>query len=73
MIRNVNTIEEYRSLDKGAILSQAARTVGTGLPDLYAALILTECPLRYGMQSTTVQYTPAHHSWPLSQSSALQT
>ena len=27
MIKNVNTIEEYRSLDKGAILSQAARTV----------------------------------------------
>ena len=27
MIRNVNTIEEYRSLDKAAILAQAARTV----------------------------------------------
>ena len=27
MIKNVNTIEEYRALDKGAILSQAARTV----------------------------------------------
>ncbi len=27
MIKNVNTIEEYRSLDNGAILSQAARTV----------------------------------------------
>ena len=27
MIKNVNTIEEYRNLDKGAILSQAARTV----------------------------------------------
>jgi len=28
MIKNVNTIEEYRSLDKGAILSKAAQTVG---------------------------------------------
>lgn len=27
MIKNVNAIEEYRALDKGAILSQAARTV----------------------------------------------
>lgn len=27
MIKNVNTIEEYRSLDKGAVLSKAARTV----------------------------------------------
>ena len=28
MIKNVNTIEEYRALDKGNILTQAARTVG---------------------------------------------
>ena len=27
MIKNVNTIEEYRSLDKASILSRAARTV----------------------------------------------
>ena len=27
MIKNVNTIEEYKSLDKGAILTQAGRTV----------------------------------------------
>ncbi len=27
MIKNVNTIEEYNSLDKGAILTQAGRTV----------------------------------------------
>lgn len=27
MIKNVNTIEEYKNLDKGAILSQSARTV----------------------------------------------
>lgn len=26
-MKNVNTIEEYRNLDNGAILSQAARTV----------------------------------------------
>lgn len=26
MIKNVNTIEEYRTLDKGAILSQSGRT-----------------------------------------------
>lgn len=27
VIKNVNTAEEYRTLDKGFILSQAARTV----------------------------------------------
>ena len=27
MIKNVNTIEEYKNLDKGAILTQAGRTV----------------------------------------------
>lgn len=27
MIKNVNTIEEYRNLDKGAVLNQSARTV----------------------------------------------
>ena len=33
MIKNVNTIEEYRSLDKGAILSQAARTIWDAIVD----------------------------------------
>ena len=33
MIKNVNTIEEYRSLDKGAILSQAARTIWDAIND----------------------------------------
>ena len=32
MIKNVNTIEEYKILDKGAILNQAARTVRFRLP-----------------------------------------
>lgn len=27
MVKNVNTIEEYRSLDKALVLTQAARTV----------------------------------------------
>lgn len=27
MIKNVNTIEEYRSIDKGSMLQQAGRTV----------------------------------------------
>ena len=27
MIKNVNTIEEYRSIDKAMVLNQAARTV----------------------------------------------
>lgn len=31
MIKNVNTIEEYRNLDKGAVLNQAGRTVSDGL------------------------------------------
>jgi hypothetical protein len=31
MIKNVNTIEEYRSLDKGSILNQQARTVSSTL------------------------------------------
>lgn len=33
MIKNVNTIEEYRNLDKGAILSQAARTIWDAIND----------------------------------------
>lgn len=33
MIKNVNTIEEYRVLDKGAILSQAARTIWDAIKD----------------------------------------
>lgn len=33
MIKNVNTIEEYRSLDKGSILSQAARTIWDAIND----------------------------------------
>lgn len=33
MIKNVNTVEEYRSLDKGAILSQAARTIWDAIND----------------------------------------
>ncbi|KAL6714659.1 Autophagy protein 7 [Lecanora helva] len=33
MIRNVNTIEEYRSLDKGAILSQAGHTIWDAIDD----------------------------------------
>ena len=33
MIKNVNTIEEYRNLDKGAILSQAARTIWAAIND----------------------------------------
>lgn len=33
MIKNVNTIEEYRSLDKGAILLQAARTIWDAIND----------------------------------------
>ena len=33
MIKNVNTIEEYRGLDKGAILSQAARTIWDAIND----------------------------------------
>ena len=33
MIKNVNTIEEYRSLDKGAILSQAACTIWDAVND----------------------------------------
>ena len=33
MIKNVNTIEEYRGLDKAAILSQAARTIWDTIND----------------------------------------
>lgn len=33
MIKNVNTIEEYRGLDKGMILSQAARTIWDAIDD----------------------------------------
>ena len=33
IIKNVNTIEEYRNLDKGAILSQAARTIWDAIND----------------------------------------
>ena len=33
MIKNVNTLEEYRNLDKPAILSQAARTVWAAIND----------------------------------------
>lgn len=30
MIKNVNTVEDYRNLDKTAILTQAGRTVCAG-------------------------------------------
>lgn len=33
MIKNVNTIEDYKSLDKGAILSQAGRTIWDAIND----------------------------------------
>lgn len=33
LIKNVNTIEEYRTLDKGSILSQAARTIWDAIND----------------------------------------
>ena len=33
MVKNVNTIEEYRNLDKGAILSQSARTIWDAIND----------------------------------------
>jgi len=40
MIKNVNTIEEYRSLDKGSILNQQAHTVSLrykALPHQYGS------------------------------------
>ena len=30
MIKNVNTIEDYRKLDKGQVLKQTGKTVWTG-------------------------------------------
>ncbi|KAL2045074.1 hypothetical protein N7G274_002849 [Stereocaulon virgatum] len=33
MIKNVNTVEDYRALDKGAILSQAAHTIWDAIND----------------------------------------
>ena len=66
-IRNVNTIEEYRSLDKAALLSNSARTVrwwsviGKGL--------WADPPLRSGMRSMMALSTNAHHFSQLSPSS----
>ncbi len=45
LIKNVNTIEEYRNLDKGAILSQAARTIWDAINDgtIYSCPSLLAC------------------------------
>ena len=64
IIKNLNTVEEYKALDKAAFLNQAGRTV--------RAFFLSDVPcasltgLRSGKPSRTDQFTPAlpclHHS-----------
>ena len=51
MIKNVNTIEEYRGIDKGNMLQQAGRTVSTGQRS--GRVVRPDDILRYGTLSTT--------------------
>lgn len=51
MIKNVNTVEEYRGIDKGNMLQQAGRTVSTGHRSNRVAS--PDNMLRYGTLSTT--------------------
>ena len=67
MVKNVNTIEEYRKLDKGIVLTQAARTVSTTSHPFRRLVIATHLVSRYGMRSTMAQYTLVRPCWPLSQ------
>lgn len=49
MIKNVNTIEEYRTIDKGSILQQAGRTAS--LDQLSICGAMSDNVLRYGTLS----------------------
>jgi Ubiquitin-like modifier-activating enzyme ATG7 N-terminus len=46
MIKNVNTIEEYRGIDKGGMLQQAGRTVSP--PQYCEWMAIAHNSLRYG-------------------------
>lgn len=76
MIKNVNTIEEYRNEDKNALLQQTARTVredmwhsteqGRARTDMFVFFC------RYGTLSTMEQFILVHHCSLRSLSSPLQ-
>lgn len=67
MVKNVNTIEEYRKLDKGIVLTQAARTVSTTLQPFRRPGTAAHVSSRYGTRSTMAQSTPVRPCWPPSQ------
>lgn len=57
MIKNVNTIEEYRSIDKAMVLNQAARTVSAllSVPAYWNRQLTLSC--RYSMRLKMAPYT----------------
>ena len=64
MIKNVNTIEEYRNLDKTAILAQAGRTVSQN-SHVYILLkaVSVDPKHRYGTPLQTARYFHVHPYW----------
>ena len=74
IIKNVNTIEEYRNLDKRAILFQSAQTVhkGTRVVVMIKTRFLPNCYTRFGMRSATGRYSRVRPFWLRSRSSAMQ-
>ena len=61
-IKNVNTIEDYRKLDRTKILNQAGRTVRFVTRNRFRP---ADGHFRFGTRSKTVQSTRARPSWPL--------
>lgn len=61
MIKNVNTIEEYREIDKMSLLQLAGKTVSCPSA-LHGPVMITNFG-RYGMPSTTARYTRALLFW----------
>lgn len=55
MIKNVNTIEEYRSADRGSMLQQAGRTVSPGQRS--GTVVGPDDILRYGTLLTMAPST----------------
>ena len=58
-IKNVNTIEEYRNIDKAQMLRQSGETVSRNNTGQLDTAPLTS--LRYGMQLMMVASTLVHH------------
>lgn len=62
IIKNFNTIEEYRNADKAAMLHQSAKTVNKHevFDCCVCRLIISS---RFGMRSMMGQYIRVHHCW----------